>query len=250
MIGFHDAVKIVSHYARKRSPEILTALGVAGMAVSMVFVGTATPKALECIKEKKQEYNTDKLTKTEVVKATWKCYVPAAVMFTTSTACIIGASKINFDRNAALATAYTLSETAMMEYKKKVIEEVGKEKESDIQTKVTSDKTGTSPSVINQMFLSGGSDVMCFDELTNSYFLTTVDKLDKAVNELNRRMRDENYITLNDFYYEVGIEPNGLGEMLGWNIDDGYIKLQYTAHLDKNGNPCLAFTHVNRPIPI
>lgn len=250
MFDLKNAAKILSHYTRKHSPEILTAIGITGMAVSMIFAVSATPKALQCIEDAKNERDTDELTKTEIAKATWKCYVPAAVTFAASTACIIGASKINFERNAALATAYTLSETAMMEYKKKVVEEIGKEKENDIQTKVVSDKTGTSPSVINQMFLSGGSDVMCFDELTNSYFLTTVDKLDKAVNELNRRMRDENYITLNDFYYEVGIEPNGLGEMLGWNIDDGYIKLQYTAHLDKNGNPCLAFIHVNRPIPL
>lgn len=250
MIDLRNTFKLVSRYAQKRSPEILTAIGVAGMAMSVVFAITATPKALQHIEKEKDEKKTDDLSKTEIVKATWKCYVPAAVTFAASTACIVGASKINFERNAALATAYTLSETAMMEYKKKVIEEVGKEKENDIQTKATSEKIEGSPSVINQMFVSGGSDVRCYDELSNTYFLTTVDKLDKAVNELNRRMRDENYISLNDFYYEVGIEPNGLGDMLGWNIDDGYIKLQYTAHLDKSGNPCLAFTHITRPIPI
>lgn len=250
MIDLKNAAKLLSHYTRKHSPEILTAIGVAGMAVSVVFAVTATPKAIKLIEKEKEEAEKEYLTKKEVAKTIWKCYIPAAVTFAASAACIVGASKINFERNAALATAYTLSETAMMEYKKKVIEEVGTEKETDIQTKATSEKIEGTPSVVNQMFVSGGSDVRCYDELSNSYFFTTVDKLDKAVNELNRRMRDENYISLNDFYYEVGVEPNGLGDMLGWNIDDGYIKLQYTAHLDKSGNPCLAFTHITRPIPI
>lgn len=250
MIDLKNAAKLLSHYTRKHSPEILTAIGVAGMAVSVVFAVTATPKAIKLIEKEKEEAEKEYITKKEVVKTVWKCYIPAAVTFAASAACIVGASKINFERNTALATAYTLSETAMMEYKKKVVEEVGTEKEATIQTKATSEKIEGTPSVVNQMFVSGGSDVRCYDELSNSYFFTTVDKLDKAVNELNRRMRDENYISLNDFYYEIGIEPNGLGDMLGWNIDDGYIKLQYTAHLDKSGNPCLAFTHITRPIPI
>lgn len=250
MIDLKNAAKLLSHYTRKHSPEILTAIGVAGMAVSVVFAVTATPKAIKLIEKEKEEAEKEYITKKEVAKTIWKCYIPAAVTFAASAACIVGASKINFERNTALATAYTLSETAMMEYKKKVVEEVGTEKEATIQTKATSEKIEGTPSVVNQMFVSGGSDVRCYDELSNSYFFTTVDKLDKAVNELNRRMRDENYISLNDFYYEIGIEPNGLGDMLGWNIDNGYIKLQYTAHLDKSGNPCLAFTHITRPIPI
>ena len=71
----------------KKSPEILIAFGIAGMITTTVLAVKATPKAMEKIKEaeknKKEEFDRDhgyseldtmfKLTKPEVVKATWKC---------------------------------------------------------------------------------------------------------------------------------------------------------------------------------
>ena len=38
-------------------------------------------------------------------------------------------------------------------------------------------------------------------------------------------IRDRMYISLNDFYYEIGLDNIKLGDELGWNIDDGYIDL-------------------------
>ena len=64
----------------------------------------------------------DKLTPAEVVKITWKCYIPAAVTGIAATACVIGANSVHASRNAALATAYHLSSAALTEYKDKVVE--------------------------------------------------------------------------------------------------------------------------------
>ena len=123
----------------KHSPEILTGIGIAGMITSGILAVRATPKALLLIEAKHTELgleHDEKLPPAEVVKATWKCYIPAAVTSLTSIICLVGASSVSARRTAALATAYKLSETALAEYQEKVIEEVGEKKERVIRYKV------------------------------------------------------------------------------------------------------------------
>lgn len=69
----------------------------------------------------------------------------------------------------------------------------------------------------------------------------------KAENELNRRMRDEMYISLNDFYYEIGLNRTSIGDELGWNIDNGYIDLSFSSQLADDGTPCLVIEYCVEP---
>lgn len=48
----------------------------------------ATPKAIRLLEDEKHRQNTDKLEPMDAVKATWKCYIPAAVTGTVSVACV------------------------------------------------------------------------------------------------------------------------------------------------------------------
>ena len=82
-------------------------------------------------------------------------------------------------------------------------------------------------------------DVKCYERFTGRVFSSNKDKLIKITNELNRRMRSENYISLNDFYDELDLTNTGLGYELGWNIDRGYIEPKFSAQLDSDGKPCL-----------
>ena len=132
-------------FANKHSPEILTGIGIAGMITTTVLAVRATPKALELLEEKKNEDWVDELSPLEVVKAAWKPYVPAAVTGIASVACLIGASSVNAKRNAALATAYKLSETALSEYREKVIETIGEKKEKTVRDKVAEERVKKNP---------------------------------------------------------------------------------------------------------
>ena len=58
----------------KRSPEILTGIGIAGMITTTVLAVKATPKALMLIEDAQYEKG-DSLTVPEKVKAAWKPYV-------------------------------------------------------------------------------------------------------------------------------------------------------------------------------
>lgn len=104
---------------KKHSPEILTGIGIAGMITTTVMAVRATPKALILIEERKEEIGVNQLEAVDLIKTTWMCYVPAALTGTLSIACLIGASSVNVRRNAALATAYTLSESALKDYQER-----------------------------------------------------------------------------------------------------------------------------------
>jgi ribosomal protein L9 len=231
----------------KHSPEILTGLGIAGMIVTTVMAVRATPKALELIEAKKEELELDseeKLHPVDVVKATWKCYVPAVVTGVTSTACLIGASSANLRRNTALATAYNLSATALSEYKEKVLETVGEKKEQVIRNKIAEERINKEPVNQSAIIVSGNGNTRCFDTITKQRFISDIEAIKRIVNELNRRMvNGEDYISLNDFYCEIGIDPVSIGDELGWNVTRGLIEVSFSAQLDTDGVPCIVLDY-------
>lgn len=231
----------------KHSPEILTGIGIAGMITSTILAVKATPKALTLIEEKKDELETDKLTPVETVKAAWKPYIPAAIACVSATSCLIGGSVVNAKRNAALATAYALSEKALTSYKDKVIETIGEKKEKEIRDKVAQDEVDKKPISSSQVIITPKGNTLCMDAVSGRYFKSDLDKIRKIVNELNRRMLNENYISLEEFYYEIGLEPTKNSSYLGWNIDDGLIELSLSTCLTEDDEPCVVIDYMVAP---
>lgn len=256
--------KKVKNSTIKHSPEILMGLGIAGMITSTIMAVKATPKALILIEDEKRHINheileqakkdgtdvcnrVDQLELIDAVKVTWKCYIPAAVIGTVSVACLIGASSVNLRRNAALATAYTLSESTLRDYQKKVIETIGEKKEQTVRDAVAKEQLEKVPVENKEVIITAKGDTLCFDIVSGRYFKSDIDKLKKAENELNRRMRNEMYISLNEFYYAIGLENIKLGDSLGWNIDAGYINLRFSSQLATDGTPCLVIDYEYGP---
>ena len=146
-----------------------------------------------------------------------------------------------------MATAYTLSESALKEYQEKVVETIGEKKEQAIQDAVAKDRIEKNPVSTNEVIITEKGDTLCLDYPSGRYFKSDREKINKAVNELNRRMRDEMYISLNEFYYEIGLSGIGIGEELGWNIDQGYIEPSFSCQLAEDGTPCLVISYLVGP---
>lgn len=233
-------IKSVQMAMKKHSPEILTGIGIAGMITTTVMAVKATPKALVLIEEKKSAEKLEKLPTVETVKTAWFCYIPTAITGALSIACLVGASSVNLKRNAALATAYTLSETALKEYKDKVVEVIGEKKAETVKDAIAKDKIEKDPVSAKEIIITEHGNTLCYDALSGRYFKSDIDKLKKAENELNQKMLSEMYITLNEFYYEIGLSEIKLGDELGWNINtSGFISLEFSSQLAEDGTPCL-----------
>lgn len=228
----------------EKSPEILTGVGIAGMLSSVIFAVKATPKAMQLV-EDELEYNLD-ATKMDIFRAAWRPYVPAATTFIFSSACLIGANSINHKRNAAIATACSLSEYALREYRNKVVEVIGEEKEKEIRDAVSRDRVEARP-LTSEVIITGNGDVLCFETLSGRYFKSNVDRIEKAMNILNRRVLSENYCSVNDYYEALGLDPIDVGEELGWNTDDGMIELHYSSQLTVDNQPCVVLDPIVMP---
>lgn len=239
----------------KRGPEILTGIGIAGMFTTVVLAVKATPKALSLIDAEVAEMDGFPQIQPDVkdlprmlpfkdtVRITWKCYIPAVVTGGVSIACLVGASSVNIRRNAALATAYTLSESALKEYKAKVVETIGEKKEQAVREAIVKDKLEQNPVSRNEVFISKKGDTLCYDIHSGRYFKSDIDQLDKIENRLNKQMMNDMYISLNDLYYEVGLTGTPQGDDLGWSIEKGFIEFRYTTQLADDGTPCLVIEY-------
>lgn len=242
-IKFKPLIKTIRSGLAKHSPAILTALGITGMIGTTVLAVKTTPKALDLIENKKKELDKDKLTVVETVKATWKCYAPAAVTCVTSAACLIGASSVHTKRNAALATAYKLSESALIEYRDKVVETIGEKKEQSVRDAIAKDHVEKNPVTNNEVIITDRGYTLCYDELSGRYFYSDIEKIKKAANELNRQMLNDMYVSLNELYYELGLDGTKLGEQMGWNVDRGLIDLKFSATVSADDRPCIVLDY-------
>lgn len=255
-INLSNIARSVRTAMKKHSPEILTGIGIAGMITTTVMAVRATPKALELINEERLHradndesfiYGSSPLPMKDTIKLTWQCYIPAAITGCLSISCLIGASSVNVRRNAALATAYTLSESALKEYQGKVIEVIGDKKEQSIRDAVAKDRIDRDPVTSREVIITERGNTLCYDVISGRYFKSDIEKLKKVENELNRQMRDEMYISLNEFYYEIGINPTSMGDDIGWNIEHGYIDLNFSSQLADDGTPCLVINYQVAP---
>lgn len=226
-----------------KSPEILIGFGLAGMLTSTVLAVKATPKALDILAEQEDR----ELSKVDKVKLTWKCYAPAAIGYCASAACIIGANSVNTKRNAVLAGAYKISESALLEYRDKVKEVIGEEREKEIHAKIAEDRRCKEPENQGNVILTGKGDVLCYDMYSGRYFKSEMDEINAILNELNYKLMQDNLLALNDFYDALGLQPIITGYDHGWNVDDGLIKIYFTSTLADNGIPCLALHFDNLP---
>ncbi len=233
----------------KHSPEILTGIGIAGMVATTVMAVKATPKALTLIeaeRDRREEAvndGIDPMTKTEIVKTAWKCYIPATVTGVMSIACLIGASSVNAKRNAALVAAYTLSDSALKEYRDKVVETIGEKKEHVIRDKVAEDRVKSNPVGANEIIVTKNGNTKCYDILSGRYFTSDMNKIKDAEIEINRLIITDMYASLNEFYDQIGLSNIPLGDQLGWKIDDGKLEIYFSSVLDAEGEPCLSIDY-------
>ena len=247
--GLKRTIKSAERVLTKYSPGILTGIGITGMIGATFMAVKATPKALYLIETKKEDAEVEELTSVETIKTCWKCYIPAALTTVVSAACLIGASTVSAKRNAALATAYSISEAALREYQEKVVEVIGEKKEKAVRDAVAKDQIERDPVTKSEVvIIDSNSNTLCYEPLSGRYFKSTIDKIKKAEIKLDRQMIQEMYVSLNDFYWEIGLDGTDLGDKMGWNLSKGYMDLNFSSQLADDGTPCAVIVYGIPPV--
>ena len=246
-----QGVKNLGGVISRNSPAILTGLGCAGVLTTAILTGRATLRASEILK---MEAPDEQLPVTEIVKLTWKVFIPPVLVGASSITCIIGSNSINQRRNAAISALYSLSETAFREYKEKVVEEIGKNKETKVRDNVMQDRIANNPIGDKTVFVTGYGDMLCYDKLSDRYFKSSPEKIRQQVLAFSYDLINEQWLDLNDLYYRMGLDSCELGNKCGFDIDhtvEGLIEVTYSSHLvpDSDMVPCFAFDAKVYPNP-
>ncbi len=241
MIPISKAMKVVGKALADNSPKILTGMAVTGVITTAIFTGKAAYKTAQYVAELEEE-----LTPREIAREVYKDYIPAVAMGAVTIACVIGANSIHTRRQAALMSAYSLTETAFREYKDKVVEEIGKGREQKVYDDIAQERVATTHPTAQEVFIAGEGGVLCLDMFSGRYFRNDMQTIRAAVNDINYTLNNDAYASLNDFWRLIGLPATDVGEELGWTHEE-LMELVYTTALTPEDKPCLAIQFRKQP---
>lgn len=228
-MNFNKLPRVIFSFMKKRSPEILLAAGGTGFVFSTVLAVKATPKAIDKMKAKAEELGHP-LTKKEVVKTAWKCYIPSATAGVTS-ACLLAASSIvSHKRYAALYAALTLTETAYNEYRNQNKIIFGEENDKKIESAMAEDIVEN-----DSLFEDTGNGTdLCIETWSGRKFLSSIEAINAGVNKFNDRLNRYDCLSLNELFDDLGLDPCDSGELFEFDRNDGLLEVRYNSVLIGN----------------
>lgn len=242
-------------FTKKNSPAILTGLAVVGSITTAVSAYKAGIRAADVIEEhqKQMKYvrKGDKEAKNAVMKDTAKSLVPILappiIIGVTTTACILGSNYISSKRVAVLSVAYAAAERSVKDWQHKTEELLGEKKTRQIKDAIIQDKVKEhKSSEPEKVPIIGSGRTRCFDTFSGREWWGDPEKIKQAIVKLSADCQSDMYVSMNDFYIEIGLKPTPMGSDFGWNIDDlirGMLPITHTAVLNDIDEPCFAIDY-------
>lgn len=229
----------VGEFLEKNGSTISVVSGLVLLEGAIIGAVWATKKSQLTVKD------TD--TKKEKIKKTWKFWLPVAAGAIGGAVLVGTGQSKNEKTKAALGAACAYAQTSLGEYKEKVREIVGKQKEEEIAAAADKEVVDRHPVAEEDIVHAGYGTTKCFDRYSGRYFYSDIEWLRKCQNDLNEILETDMYVSLNEMYSMVGLSNVELGDELGFNIDDGRVKFTFGSILDQNGKPCLTWRYSVKP---
>jgi Family of unknown function (DUF6353) len=242
---------------KKNSPRLFFGAGIVGVIGGTVMACRATLKAHEPIDEMKkniyaakaahefsQEIDSTEQSKGEYEKELLKAYVtgfyhltrlygPAILVTGASVGLLTGAHVTLTRRNAALTAAYAAMAKSYEEYRERVMEKLGEDKEldvyhaADIQEIV--DPEGKKVKALVASPGKWSPYARFFDEASHNWQKNPdLNRIFVQVqqNYTNDLLQSRGHVFLNEVYDLLGLERSQEGQVVGWVLDgdgDGFI---------------------------
>lgn len=247
-MNFGRMLKNLEKLTVDNTPAILTAVGVAGAITTAVLSGRSAVETYVILEDAKpgpdqMDYGLG-IDRKEKAKLVWQVWVlPVSVGAITCTS-IVMANRIGTRRAAAMATAYVISEKAFEEYREKVVEKLGVNKERAARDEIAQNRVSKMDD--SDIFLDEG-EVLCCDQFTGRYFKSTMENIKKAQNDTNYQIMHSGNQSLSEFYGRLGLEPTSMSDGLGWNSDN-LMDILFSTTMSPNGKPCISIDFRVTPI--
>lgn len=238
-----DLIRKTNRYTHRYSPIIMTGIGLAGVATTVYLTATASFKAARAIDEAENVggiSNDSTQRFKEQVNIAWKFYIPPVTTGVVTVGAIAYANRLGSKRTTAAISAYTITERAFAQYREKIVEEIGPHKEQIVRDDIARSVAEAAPS--RELIIAGSGEVMCCELYTRRYFMSDMEQLRKAQNDINAQVNNELYVSLDDFYDKIKLTPTAHSSELGWD-SDRQLELEFSTVLSEDGRPCLAFNY-------
>lgn len=252
------ALHNVGFKLKKRSPEILVAVGVVGTIASAVMACKATLKINDILNETKEnvakihdcmadeslresgKYTEEDGKKDLTIVYTQtgvklvKLYGPSIALGALSLGCILTSNNILRKRNVALAAAYATVDKSFKEYRSRVVDRFGEEVDRQLKynikakevEEVVADENGEEKVVKRNVEIAdidGYSEyARFFDELSSYYEKDSEYNLmflRKQQRYANDLLRSKGRLFLNEVYDMLDIPRTKAGQVVGWVYD-------------------------------
>lgn len=240
---------------KKNSPHIMFGVGVVGFVGTVVLASKATMKLPDILDEHDSNVATFKaalaepsieytapeaasdIRKSHVLAAieVTKVYAPAAVVGVVSVACLTGAHVELTRRNTALMAAYAAIDKGFREYRKRVVNDLGVEKDreylygkEEIEVEVEG-KGGKKKVKKVEVAQTAAIYAKFFDESNENWSVTPENNLSFLKMHQNYQqleLQRRGHVFLNEVYDAVGLPRTPEGSVVGWLRDgdgDGFI---------------------------
>lgn len=238
----------------KHSPTILFGVGIVGFVGTVVLASKATLKLDGVIDDAQKniakakyyagetdlglEGYTTKDAKHDIALiygqsafAIVKLYAPAIIIGGLSIMALTSSHNILSKRNAAITAAYAAVDKGFSEYRKRVVDEFGEEKDYELRYGVEAceiivdeGKKGHRTEIIKKPLKGSSIYARFFDDLNpnwksnvemNRIFLTIKQQY------CNDMLRARGHLFLNEVYDELGFERTEAGQSVGWVLGNG-----------------------------
>lgn len=230
LIGFID----------KNKSTIMTVVACIGVPGTAILASKATLDSDRQLR--KLKHKNPNPSKLEIVKEVGPNYIPSLIVCGTTIGCMVGSNNMHAKREAALTSAYVMSDKAFREYKDKVIETFGERKNDKIEHEAMQSEISKKSIESETVIDTRRGDTLCFDSASGRYFKSDIETLRRIQNDANEMLLDSGWVSLNDIYYLIGLKEvcTAIGDELGWDLQEkGLIDFRFGSALTDDGNPCV-----------
>lgn len=240
----------------KHAPVLFIGAGLVGAGVTAYMAFKSAPKvrlvledaAADAEEEGKRFGAIDKAI--IVGKTMWPVFAVALL----SAISVLWGGHVSNGRTVRTMTALAATEKRLSDYQTSTLEEIGEEAERKIRKRMAEKRYSELPEDRPAIIATGRDDEqLFFDMVSGREFYATMNQVDSAINCVNERLLDSEFVSLNDFYDEID-SPNlprvesHLGDYNGWDYHiDGKLSVDKFPKIDEKGRAVICIDYKTYP---
>lgn len=234
--------KMFSNFWKKNKTKIEIGVILSSFIGATLIAIKNTPKANKVLED--FDSIEDQKLKRDCIIEVGKIYLPSILLTITGTVMLIRTMNKKDNKILALSSIYQITEESLNKYKDIVLNEVGKNTYSKIESKYREDDIKNNS---DKIIITNSGNILFLDTLTNRNFRSDMNFIDKVINKLNNRINQGEFISQNDLYYELGLDSVPTGDDIGWSYDTtGIINIKKDSIITEN-EPCVVIEYKNLP---